>query len=286
MARKRLGELLLEQGAVTAEQLQAGLALQRQSGNRLGAALVAQGVLSEEKLANALSLALALPLVDLDQLEVDWAALQALRDRFCEANDLFPVSLETPKSGRKQLCVAMADPLNLPAIEEIEFTTGFKVLPRLARLSQVRSAIRQHYLKLPPEVKKTPVPPPLPLKSPGGLSEEVVLTDALLEATAAPSAEASRPVPAPGRAVTSRTELAELIREREQALKDRARPNSGGGPKRPLEDDLAYLLGEPLRAADPYEQIERLERRLWALMRIMAKKGLITREEFLAELDE
>jgi len=286
MARKRLGELLLEQGAVTADQLQAGLALQRQSGNRLGAALVAQGVLSEEKLATALAQALGLPLVELDKLEVDLSALHALRDRFCEANDLFPISLEAPKSGRKQLCVAMADPLNLPAIEEIEFTTGFKVQPRLATLSAVRSAIRTHYLKLPPEspqgeasrARKQPVPPPLPVKMPGvAVSEEVVLTDALDSPSSAPGAR---------RSLTSRTELAELIREREQALKSRARPNSGGGPKRPLEDDLAYLLGEPLLGADPYEQIERLERRLWALMRIMAKKGLLTREEFLAEFDE
>lgn len=279
MARKRLGELLLEQGAVTAEQLQQALALQRQSGNRLGAALVAMGVLTEDRLVRALSVALALEVVDLDKLEVEWTALHALRDRFCEANDLFPVSLEAGKAGKKVLTVAMADPLNLPALEEIEFTTGFKVQPRLAPLSQVRNAIRRHYLKLPPEEPRKAAPPP---KTPA-VTEEVVLTDAILEEPAGPT----KPVPPPGRVVTGRTALAELIAEREAASKARlaARPPSGGSGK-PVLDDLAYLLGESVSGPDPYEQLDRLERRFWALMRIMAKKGLLTREEFLAEFDE
>jgi hypothetical protein len=280
MARKRLGELLLEQGAITSEQLQAGLVLQRQSGNRLGAALVAEGVLTEERLTGALATALGLQVLDLDKLEVEWSALHALRDRFCEANDLFPVSLEANAQGKKQLTVAMADPLNLPAVEEIEFTTGFKVQPRVATLSQVRNAIRRHYLKLPPEEKKAPAQRP-----PRPVSEEVVLTDAIIEELAAPP---TKPVPPPARSgpVTGRTELAELIRAREDALRLRARPPSGGGPKTQVENDLEYLVGEPLHGPDPFEQLERLERRLWALLRVMAKKGLLTREEFLAEFDE
>lgn len=281
MARKRIGELLLEQGAINGEQLYQALVLQRQSGNRLGSALVAMGVLSEGKLCQALSVALNLEVVDLDKLEVEWTALHALRDRFCDANDLFPVSLETARSGKKTLTVAMADPLNLPALEEIEFTTGFKVQPRLATLSQVRNAIRKHYLRLPPEEPKRG-PPPLPRPT---VTEEVVLTDAILEGTLAEAAAPTKPVPPPGRVVTGRTALADLIREKENAAKARsaARPPSGGAR---VDDDLAYLLGEPLHGPDPYEQIDRLERKLWALMRIMAKKGLLTREEFLEEFDE
>ncbi|MBS2032047.1 MAG: general secretion pathway protein GspE [Deltaproteobacteria bacterium] len=284
MARKRLGELLLEQGAITAEQLQAGLGLQRQSGNRLGAALVALGVLTEERLVGALAVALSLETVNLDKLEVEWSALHALRDRFCDANDLFPVSIEAKPTGRKVLTVAMADPLNLAAVEEIEFTTGFKVQPKLATLSQVRNAIRRHYLKLPPEEKKpAPIPPPMPEATapPRPVSEEVVLTDAVIEEVAP-----TKPVPPPQRQISGRTDLAELIRKREEAVKKRARPSSGGGPRTALESDLEYLVGEPMYGPDAYEQIDRLERKLWALMRIMAKKGLLTREEFLAEFED
>ena len=92
MARKRLGELLLEQGAITSEQLQAGLVLQRQSGNRLGAALVAEGVLTEERLTGALATALGLQVLDLDKLEVEWSALHALRDEYPHAR--LPARLE------------------------------------------------------------------------------------------------------------------------------------------------------------------------------------------------
>ena len=280
MPRKRLGELLLEQSAITAEQLQAGLALQRQSGNRLGAALVAQGVLTEEKLAHALASALGLEIIDLDKLDVEWSALHALRDRFCEANDLFPVSLEPGKGGRKLLTVAMADPLNLPAVEEIEFTTAFKVAPRLATLSQVRNAIRRHYLRLPPEEA---APREAPLRP---VSEEVVLTDAMIEAPAGPT----KPVPPPTRPkadLTARTALAELIREHEEKARA-SRPSSGGNPvvNVPLERDLEYLMGERLLGPDPLEQMERMESRLWALLRLMAKKGVLTREEFLEEFGE
>jgi len=285
MARKRLGELLLEQGAITADQLQAGLVLQRQSGNRLGAALVALGVLTEERLVGALAVALSLEVVNLDKLEVEWSALHALRDRFCDANDLFPVSIEAKPNGRKALTVAMADPLNLAAVEEIEFTTGFKVQPKLATLSQVRNAIRRHYLKLPPEEKKAvAVPPPMPQAAPAPprpVSEEVILTDAVIEEVAP-----TKPVPPPQRQTSGRTDLAELIRKREEAVKKRARPTSGGGPRTALESDLEYLVGEPMYGPDAYEQIDRLERKLWALMRIMAKKGLLTREEFLAEFED
>jgi len=276
MARKRLGELLLERGAVTAEQLQGALQLQRQSGNRLGAALVAMGVLTEDALVDALAEALNLQVVSLADLQVDPDALRALRDRFCNANDLFPVSLRAEGSSM-QLTVAMADPLNLPAIEEIEFTTGFKVLPRLASLSQVRGAIRAHY--------KLAVPPPLPVRRP--VTEEVVLTDAVLDEPAVPTRSVALPkraATAPPRAVTGRTELAELIREREEAIK-RARPVSGGAKATPVLEDLAYLLGEPMLPADPHERLDLLEHRLWTLMRLMAKKGLLTREEFLAELE-
>lgn len=148
MARKRIGELLLEQRAISVAQLEAGLAAHRKSGQRLGATLIAQGAITEATLADALSQALGLPRVDLAATTPEWAAVHMLRARFCEQHDLFPVALEST-GGRKQLVVAMSDPLNVTAVEEIEFTTGLKVSPRVAPLSTVRGAILRYYHKVP-----------------------------------------------------------------------------------------------------------------------------------------
>ena len=65
MARKRIGELLLGRGAITPAQLEAALAAQRERRQRLGAILIAQGAITETTLAQVLSVALSLPLVDL-----------------------------------------------------------------------------------------------------------------------------------------------------------------------------------------------------------------------------
>src|SRR5687767_3956784 len=116
MARKRIGELLLERRAISLAQLEAALAQQRHTRQRLGALLVAQGAISEDTLAGVLAQGLGLPLVDLRALQPEWAAVHLLRSRFCEQHDLFPYGLEVVR-GRKSLLVAMSDPLNVPAVE-------------------------------------------------------------------------------------------------------------------------------------------------------------------------
>src|SRR5215217_1043533 len=115
-------------------------------GQRLGAVLIAQGAITEATLAAVLSEALGLPQVALGELQPEWSAIHMLRARFCEQHDLFPYALEAVR-GRRHLRVAMSDPLDVPAIEEIEFTTGLKVLAGVAPLSEVRQAILRWYHK-------------------------------------------------------------------------------------------------------------------------------------------
>ncbi|MGC4119727.1 MAG: general secretion pathway protein GspE [Myxococcales bacterium] len=311
MPRKRLGELLLERRLIAPPQLDQALAYQRQTGHRLGAALVALGFLTEAQLCEALAQALGLKSVPMppNPKELDWDALRALKSRFCEANDLFPLSLEDgPGGARKTLTVAMADPLNIPAIEEIEFTVGVKVVPVIAPLSGIRAAIRRHYFKdaglpqdkmtvvrpggveeviddrrppaaptappIAPPAKAPLRPPPAPANSATPRTEEVelpVLTDNdLVEAP-----------PAAGQEVTERTALAELIKrraEKNRQKKTGAASGSGSG----ATEDLDYLFG--LKSESTAEELAKLETRFWALLRIMAKKGLLSREEFLREL--
>ncbi|WP_375755015.1 hypothetical protein [Corallococcus exercitus] len=281
MARKRIGELLVERGAITPAQLEAGLAAQRQTRQRLGVTLIGQGAITEATLAQALSEALGMPQVDLAAITPDWAAVHLLRARFCEQHDLFPYALENV-GGRRQLVVAMADPLNITAIEEIEFTSGLKVSGRVTALSAVRGAILRYYHKVPVATGPRPAParpPARPAPAPARPAveddEEVIVGEEL------PAAEK-----------TQRTSLADLIREREEQAKrkrggagsgDKGKakaPSSGGG----VLDDLDYLFGQAAR--EEPDRLEELERRFWALMRIMARKGLLTNEEFRRELDD
>ncbi|MCY1040288.1 general secretion pathway protein GspE [Corallococcus sp. bb12-1] len=286
MARKRIGELLVERGAITPAQLEAGLTAQRQTRQRLGVTLIGQGAITEATLAQALSEALEMPQVDLAALTPDWAAVHLLRARFCEQHDLFPFALESV-GGRRQLVVAMADPLNLTAIEEIEFTSGLKVSGRVTALSAVRGAILRYYHKVPvaagprtggpgaaPARPARPAPPPR-APVPVDDDEEVIVGEEL-----------------PASEKTQRTSLADLIREREEQAKRR---RSGGASPSPAQDkpkppaggvldDLDYLFGQAAR--EEPDRLEELERRFWALMRIMARKGLLSSEEFRRELDD
>lgn len=304
MPRKRLGELLLERRLISPPQLDQALAYQRQTGHRLGAALVALGFLGEAQLCEALAQALGLKSVPMppNPKEIDWDALRSLKSRFCEANDLFPLTLEEGASGRKTLTVAMADPLNIPAIEEVEFTVGVKVVPVIAPLSGIRAAIRRHYLKDAglPQDRMTIV-------RPGGVEEVIHQPGepARPAATPAPAppkaASAARPppspplteetelpvlsdaelteVPAAPQEITERTALAELIKRR--AEKNRQK-KAGGAAGSGATEDLDYLFG--VKSESTADELANLETRFWALLRIMAKKGLLSREEFLREL--
>jgi hypothetical protein len=282
MARKRLGELLLERRVITQEQLASALTLQRQIGGRLGNALVAKGYLTDAQLCRTLGDALGLPVLEVVGLK-DWPALHLLRASFCERHEVFPVALDDSRTGRRHLMVAMADPLNLPAIEQIEFTTGCKVDPALASRSQIRSAILHFYhRKAPAGLEKANESGRMTLVRSGG--EEIEVDTKVRRQMAAappplPKAQEPEEIMPLTEEVTSRTELSELIRAREK-LK-RAKVRGGKGDK--LNDDLAFLTGteDPLTA-----QLDDLERRFWALMRLMAKKGLISKEEFKEEFEE
>src|SRR5580700_8478535 len=102
MARKRLGELLLERHAITPEQLASALVYQRQAGGRLGNALVSKGYLSEKELCRTLGEALGLPVLEVVGIK-DWGALHLLKSAFCERHELFPVGLDDSHTGRRRL---------------------------------------------------------------------------------------------------------------------------------------------------------------------------------------
>lgn len=268
MTRKRIGELLVERRAITQAQLEAGLAAQKRTRQRLGITLIQQGVITEVMLAQVLAQSLGLATVDLTQVSVDWSAVHMLRARFCEQHELFPFAIEGKGTPNKRLMVALSDPLNQNAMEEIEFTTGLKVAAYVSTHSQIRAAILRYYHKVSDAEAQARAPvgvasgsvrlEPAEDEPPMVMGEEIV--------------SASNPVP-PG---TPDPALEQLISERQSQAQ--AKKKGGAG----LSKDLDYLFGS---AADDEDEVAKLERKFWALMRIMARKGLISREEFLKEVD-
>jgi hypothetical protein len=247
MARKRIGEFLLERGAITQVQLDAGLAAQKRTRQRLGVTLISQGVLTEVQLAQVLGQALQLGTVDLMQVQVEWAAVHMLRDRFCETHELFPFAIDGKGTKDKKLLVAMSDPLNQPAIEEIEFTTGLAVAPYVSTHSQVRAAILRYYHKAAPAEAaaraKPPEPVPVEEDPPMVVGEEII--------------SASNVIP-------------------------EGAGTSGKRSSDAVSRDLEFLFGG---RADEETDVEKLERRFWGLLRLLQRKGLLTRDEFLAEVE-
>jgi hypothetical protein len=270
MARRKIGELLVERGLITADQLEIALAHQRQYGNRLGAALVAKRFLSEDQLLAALGEALHMPVVDPSTVMPDWAAFHLLRSRFCEVHELFPIALDE-HDDRKVLTVAMADPLNTPAIEEIEFTTRCKVIPAIASRATVHRAIKRWYMRQPPREAGPDLPEgSMMLVRPGGEAE-------LVDTRAASPAPAEPAVPL--------VEARELLPPANRVASPPA--NGSRKPRMPLldeiarrssvDDDLGFLFG--IEQPSDTERIEQLEKRFLSLLRLLHGKGILTPPE-------
>jgi type IV pilus assembly protein PilB len=143
MARdhKRLGDLLLEKKLITEEALATGIAEQKKSGQLLGTTLIKMGLIGEDALLALLQEQLALPLVDLRAVVVDEQVLSCIREELAKKYLAIPVEIE----GRSTLVVAMADPLNVAALEDLRFHSGMFIKPVLASPTQIQEAIERFY---------------------------------------------------------------------------------------------------------------------------------------------
>ena len=143
MARdhKRLGDLLLEKKLITEETLATGIAEQKRSGQLLGTTLIKMGLIAEEALLALLQEQLSLPLVDLRAVVVDEQVLACIREELAKKYLAIPIEIE----GRSTLVVAMADPLNVAALEDLRFHSGMFIKPVLASPTQIQEAIERFY---------------------------------------------------------------------------------------------------------------------------------------------
>jgi len=144
VAKKRLGEILLEEGLIDEHDLEQALSYKEKSGYRLGTALVALRVIAEWQLTEALGKALNLPVADLAGTPPRKSALKRIPARLAERFDLIPLQLEG-KGVNQQLIIAMSDPLNRSVIKRMQDVAGCPIKPVLASLSAIQRAIRDNY---------------------------------------------------------------------------------------------------------------------------------------------
>ncbi|MBI5587068.1 MAG: Flp pilus assembly complex ATPase component TadA, partial [Deltaproteobacteria bacterium] len=141
MAVKKIGELLVESGLITQEQLEEALnSAKDHKGMRLGGILVKKGYAAEIDIAQTLSFQLNIPFVDIASTPIDPEAIKLVNEGLAKKYQLVPMYQD-----RKVLRVAMTDPLNLNAIDDVRFSVGMAVQPCVATLSDVTAAIGRYY---------------------------------------------------------------------------------------------------------------------------------------------
>ncbi|MCC6746841.1 MAG: hypothetical protein IT371_04230 [Deltaproteobacteria bacterium] len=142
--RISLGDVLVDEQLLSPQQLKQAQRAAERSGAALISVILEQRLVDEEALVTALCRRLELEVFDPDRTVVEVDAVREVPLEEANRYRLLPVQLER-RAGRRILRVAMADPLDAHAIEEIEFSTGCAVEPMIARPSQVGEAVRSHY---------------------------------------------------------------------------------------------------------------------------------------------
>src|SRR5437762_609165 len=144
----RIGELLLKEKRITADQLQQALTHQKSNGGKLGFNLVKMGFVKDEEITALLSKQYGVPSINLAQFEIDPAVIKLIPADTAQKYQIVPLS----RAGAT-LTIAMTDPTNVFAMDDIKFMTGYNVEPVVASETAVIEAIQRYY--------------PLPAKSGG-----------------------------------------------------------------------------------------------------------------------
>ncbi len=140
MSVSRLGELLVRNQLISDDQLANAISEQKKEGIRLGAALVKLGYVQEHDLASFLSKHYGVPSIDLAEFDVDPAVIALIPEEVAQKYQLVPIN----RAGAT-LIVAMSDPSNIFAIDDIKFMTGFNVEVVVAAEAAIKDAIDQYY---------------------------------------------------------------------------------------------------------------------------------------------
>lgn len=140
MAYKRLGELLVAAGAITEDDLKRGLELQKGGKERLGTVLIDNHIITESSLIEALQMQLGIEYIDLTRVSIPIDLAQALPRNLARQYQVAPVRVD-----RDELYLAMSDPMNFYAIEEVRKAARKKIIPMIATRAGVEHALQVLY---------------------------------------------------------------------------------------------------------------------------------------------
>jgi len=136
----RLGELLVREKRISLDQLRKAQSTQRADNVSLGYALARMGAISDQEITDFLSQQYRVQSIDLSEYEIDPEVAKLVSQEVCDRHKIVPVS----RAG-SSLIVAMADPSNLHAIDDIKFLTGYNVEPVVASEAAIQAAIEHTY---------------------------------------------------------------------------------------------------------------------------------------------
>ncbi len=134
--KKRLGDILVDAGTITLEQLKEALHIQKDTNKRLGEVLINMGLLSENDILSVLSTQLMIEMIDLERIGIKPEVARLVPKALAEKYKVIPVMLQM-----NSIVLAMADPLNYYAIDDVQFITQKNVIPKIATEKQIKRNI-------------------------------------------------------------------------------------------------------------------------------------------------
>lgn len=138
--KKRLGDLLVQAGKITKEQLKTVLTKQGSSGAKLGELLIEDKILNEEDIIEVLQIQLGIDRVHLDMMKLDRESVRAVPENLAKKYGLIAYAFE-----RNRIKVAMVDPLNLYAVDDVRIATGRDVVTVIDTKANIEKAIDRYY---------------------------------------------------------------------------------------------------------------------------------------------
>ena len=183
--KKKIGDVLKEAGLIDDFQLESALSHQRNWGGKLGSIIVELGFAQEAELARVLAEKLRLPYADLFDPEIPEAIINLIKPEIAKKYQIMPV-----KKDGKSLVLAMADPMDLEAMDAIRFATGSNIKPALAMGSEIKDAIKKYYDH--EQVTRKPQPAGPSQKSLSGKMEIIRGSD--LNMPKSPETDAASPI--------------------------------------------------------------------------------------------
>ncbi len=141
-SRKRLGELLIEAGLVTEEQIQTALEIQKNTGDKLGEILVKERYVAEEQILKVIETQFGIQYIDIEKVYVDGEAVRMVPEEMCRKHTIVPIEV---LNG--EITLAMKDPLNYYAIEDIKLFVSLPIKPVISSETAIIATIEKYYGK-------------------------------------------------------------------------------------------------------------------------------------------